>query len=98
LAEGIDVRGVEEGDATFDCVPNDGAAPFLVQHPTVTALGGVPEGHAAEAKSGDFEPGVAQSGILHLRLTLVPARPALLVQRYAIMRGARLRLRARSTC
>src|SRR5450759_2738405 len=61
----VDVRGVEEVDACFDRLLDEGSALVLRQTPRVVAAVRVSEGHTTKGNRGDIEAGVAEFHIFH---------------------------------
>src|SRR5674476_929898 len=61
----VDVRGIEEVDACFDRLLDEGPALVLRWTPRVVAAFRISEGHATKGNRGDIEAGVAEFHILH---------------------------------
>ncbi len=64
-AVGVHVRGVEEVDARFEGVLDQGPAGFLVEGPDGVAAVGVAVGHGADGHGRDVEAGAAEFEVTH---------------------------------
>ena len=63
----IGVRGVPEGNAEFDSLPEERLRLVVGQGPPVCSFGsGVTVAHASQRESADPQPGVTEPGVLHL--------------------------------
>src|SRR5436853_2754626 len=65
VAERIAVRGVEEIDACFECLLDEGPALLLGEAPGMIAKIPAAVAHAAEANARDIEAGTAELGVFH---------------------------------
>src|SRR4029077_5824775 len=62
----VDVRGVPEGDAQLDRLPEERLGDIISQRPLVGAFGGrIAVAHAAQCEAADLQPAGTQTSQLH---------------------------------
>ena len=62
----VDIRGVPEGDAQLDRLPEERLGIVVGQRPLVGAFGGrVAVAHAAQREAADLQPSSTETSLLH---------------------------------